>query len=256
MIRRIILVCGLSVFLSACATDSGLDKDKAERAADINARLGVGYMRQGKYEIAKEKLEKALRQDPDNGDIYHYMAELYRRVDEPELAEEYFQKAISYNENDSALMNNYAVFLCGQKKYKEADKYFCPNNKALSLQAKHIIQKGVIYRRYAADKSDCTGCEMKAKCITNKKGKRRTLMVTVGHVPGNLSKAMAEKVDSEKGRKIYHQRIGIVEPVFANIERNKGMDRFTLRGKIKVNIQWLLYSMVHNIGKIAVYGCT
>jgi transposase len=139
---------------------------------------------------------------------------------------------------------------------KVADKYFCPNNKVLSLQAKNVIQKGVIYRRYAADKADCTGCEMKAKCITNKKGKRRTLIVTVGHVPGNLSKAMADKVDSEKGRKIYHRRIGIVEPVFANIETNKGMDRFTLRGKIKVNIQWLLYSMVHNIGKIAVYGST
>ena len=34
------------------------------------------------------------------------------------------------------------------------------------------------------------------------------------------------------------------------------MDRFTLRGKIKVNIQWLLYCMVHNIGKIANYGYT
>ena len=85
---------------------------------------------------------------------------------------------------------------------------------------------------------------------------RRHGLVAVGHVPGNLSKAMAHKVDSEKGRNIYHRRIGIVEPVFANIETNKGMDRFTLRGKIKVNIQWLLYSMVHNIGKIAVYGFT
>jgi hypothetical protein len=30
---------------------------------------------------------------------------------------------------------------------------------------------------------------------------------------------------------------------------NKKMDRFSLRGKKKVNIQWLLYCMVHNIGK-------
>ena len=88
------------------------------------------------------------------------------------------------------------------------------------------------------------------------KGKRRTLGVPIGHVPGNLSKAMADKIDSEKGRRIYSQRIAIVEPVFANIAAQKRMDRFTLRRKIKVNIQWLLYCMVHNIGKIAVYGFT
>jgi hypothetical protein len=76
----------------------------------------------------------------------------------------------------------------------------------------------------------------------------------VGHVPGNLTKAMMEKVDSEKGRKIYPQRMAIVEPVFANIEIHKGMHRFTLREKIKVNIQWLLYCMVHNMGKIVAYG--
>jgi hypothetical protein len=32
------------------------------------------------------------------------------------------------------------------------------------------------------------------------------------------------------------------------------LDRFTLRGRIKVNIQWVLYCMVHNIGKILTFG--
>lgn len=65
---------------------------------------------------------------------------------------------------------------------------------------------------------------------------------------------MAEKVDSEKGRKIYPERLAIAEPVFANIRTQKRLDRFTLRGKIKVNIQWLLYCIVHNMEKIANYG--
>ena len=45
--------------------------------------------------------------------------------------------------------------------------------------------------------------------------------------------------------------MGIVEPVFANITFQKGLNRFTLRGQQKVNAQWLLYCMVHNIEKIA-----
>ena len=32
------------------------------------------------------------------------------------------------------------------------------------------------------------------------------------------------------------------------------MNRFTYRGKDKVNTQWLLYCLVHNLEKIANYG--
>jgi hypothetical protein len=48
--------------------------------------------------------------------------------------------------------------------------------------------------------------------------------------------------------------LAIVEPVFGNLRSQKRLDRFTLRGKIKVTIQWLLYCMVHNIEKILHYG--
>jgi hypothetical protein len=64
----------------------------------------------------------------------------------------------------------------------------------------------------------------------------------------------ALKIDSEEGKKIYSKRLATVEPVFANIRTHKEMNRFTLRGKIKVSIQWLLYCMVHNMGKILKYG--
>ena len=65
---------------------------------------------------------------------------------------------------------------------------------------------------------------------------------------------MIAKIDSKKGRETYCQRIAIVEPVFANVRTHKRMNRFTLRGKIKVTIQWLLYCMIHNIEKIVHYG--
>jgi hypothetical protein len=34
------------------------------------------------------------------------------------------------------------------------------------------------------------------------------------------------------------------------------MDRFTLRGCGKVNVQWKLFCLVHNIEKIGGYGST
>jgi len=57
------------------------------------------------------------------------------------------------------------------------------------------------------------------------------------------------------GRFIYNQRIAIVEPVFGNL-KNKGMNRFTLRGQQKVDAQWKLFTLVHNIEKIAHCGAS
>ena len=44
-------------------------------------------------------------------------------------------------------------------------------------------------------------------------------------------------------------RLQIIEPVFADITYCKGIMRFTLRSQKKVMIQWILYCLVHNIGK-------
>lgn len=137
---------------------------------------------------------------------------------------------------------------------KETDEYVCPNGKALRRRAKRVIVYGIIYKIYVADREDCTCCPLKSHCIKGDFVKGRYLGVPVGATPGHLIKETPEKVDTERGRNIYHQRIAIVEPVFANIKYGKGLDRFTLRGKIKVNIQWVLYCMVHNIGKILTYG--
>ena len=135
--------------------------------------------------------------------------------------------------------------------YDEAkDYYICPNDKILKLKVKRLVQDRNIYRRYMADAKDCSQCSLKSQCITRKNAKRRTLDVPIGADDTNFSKAMLKKVDSDRGRRIYPQRMAIVEPVFANIRVIKRMDRFTLRGKIKVNIQWMLYCMVHNIEKI------
>ena len=139
------------------------------------------------------------------------------------------------------------------KRCEDRDVYICPQGKVLKFKTKST-QDGILYRQYVTNASDCKRCELKARCIRVKKGKRKYLVVPVGSIAGNRTKAMADKIDTESGRKIYNRRKAIVEPVFGNIRFQKRLDRFTLRGKIKVNIQWLLYCMVHNIEKVTNYG--
>ena len=137
------------------------------------------------------------------------------------------------------------------------DEYECPMGKRLKLQTgKAKANNGMLYRRYYADTRDCEMCTVREGCISNKgkRGKRKCLMIPVETERRNYSKEMAAKIDTDRGRKIYPHRMKIAEPVFANIRTQKRLDRFTLRGKIKVNIQWLLYCMVHNIEKIVNFG--
>ncbi|MCK9377616.1 MAG: transposase [Syntrophobacterales bacterium] len=134
------------------------------------------------------------------------------------------------------------------------DKYICPHGKLLKLQVKRCVDHGNVYRKYVAAEQDCRGCPLRARCLYGTDAKHKHLAVPIGTEGINLSKQMVEKIETEPGRRIYPQRLAIVEPVFANIRSNKRLDRFTLRGKIKVNIQWLLYCLVHNIEKVLNYG--
>ena len=136
----------------------------------------------------------------------------------------------------------------------DKDEYMCPNGKRLKPLVKSGRHKGKLLRVYRSSEADCKRCQRRVKCLQNKDAKRRHLSYYADASGKNISQAMVKKIETQRGRKIYPQRIGIVEPVFANIRVHKRLDKFSLRGKIKVNIQWLLYCMVHNIEKIANYG--
>ena len=136
----------------------------------------------------------------------------------------------------------------------DKDEYICPNGKRLKPLVKDGRHKGKRLKRYVSNQADCRRCDLRARCLRYKDARCRHLSYYADACGQNISQAMVEKIETPKGRKIYPQRIAIVEPVFANIRVHKRMDKFSLRGKIKVNIQWLLYCMVHNIEKIANYG--
>jgi len=119
--RTVLHVTGLLFLLivSGCASKIervGFDPEKASVA---NAELGVAYLARGKYKVAMNKLKKALAFDDDNANAHHYIAELYRRLEQNDLAAEHFKKAIELDDEDSSIKNNYAIFLCGSGSYKE-----------------------------------------------------------------------------------------------------------------------------------------
>jgi hypothetical protein len=105
--------------------------------------------------------------------------------------------------------------------------------------------------QYRASSVDCNCCALREKCIKlgGVKKPGRTLYIVDKKYENNLSEEMKKKIDDPAYREIYSRRIQIIEPVFANICCWKAMDEFTLRTQEKVNTQWELYAIVHNISK-------
>ncbi len=93
-------------------------------AAETNYQLGARYYQQGSYELARDRLMLATEIDPNMGDAYTTLALTYEKLDVPRLAKQAYENAIRVQPKDFTVQNTYAVFLCRQKDYEQAKKYF------------------------------------------------------------------------------------------------------------------------------------
>ena len=137
----------------------------------------------------------------------------------------------------------------------QSDTYTCPAGGQLTLYVRRNEINGIVYRTYRSSEANCTGCKLRSKCLRTAKTRRRQLNIQIEHKGSEtLSQQMITKIDRPSSGRIYEKRIGVVEPVFGNIRNCKKLDRFTLRGQMKVDVQWLLFCMVHNVEKLLNYG--
>lgn len=132
--------------------------------------------------------------------------------------------------------------------------YLCPQGKVLQRRARSQPNRYRVYDIYRARPEDCTSCQVRSRCLSKPDTPRRNLSVEVESQSPRLIEQMKARIDTPQGKQIYARRLAIVEPVFANIRIHKRLDHFTVRSKAKVDVQWKLFALVHNIGKIHRYG--
>jgi hypothetical protein len=140
---------------------------------------------------------------------------------------------------------------------KNTGRLICPAGHPMYVAGRNYMSTtGARGTRYKAWKTKCRSCELRPKCMRATKTESRAVVIFHERtgVRGSYTKRMIEKLDSPKGRYMYGKRIGIVEPVFAHLRHAMGLDRFTLRGNTKVDTQWKLYCIVHNMKKLWRYA--
>lgn len=136
----------------------------------------------------------------------------------------------------------------------EARTCVCPAGKSLYRKGQSRIVNGHLTEQFRGAKGDCGPCALRTQCFrTPKTTPVRNVAFGRGRVDGRgvHTQRMRGRIDSEAGRAQYAQRFATVEPVFANLRHNKQLDRFTLRSRAKVDAQWKLFCLVHNIEKLA-----
>lgn len=135
----------------------------------------------------------------------------------------------------------------------------CPEGKEMWLKNEIVTKDGKHKLFFEGKLTDCRYCPSKTACMRNpsaadtREGHGRQVSITYsnGHSAADW---MRRRVDSKLGKVYYGHRMSVVEPVFGNIGATKGLHRFSLRGKTKVNGQWKLFCLVHNIEKLTNYG--
>jgi Transposase DDE domain len=146
----------------------------------------------------------------------------------------------------------------------DARTCLCPAGKSLYRKGASNVTNGYVGEHFRGAKRDCVPCALRAECLRTPE---TTVVRNVAFFRGRSAAAveptakpethtmrMQQRLDAPDGRAQYGRRFATVEPVFANLRYNKRLDRFTLRGRTKVNGQWLLFCLVHNIEKLTLAG--
>lgn len=134
----------------------------------------------------------------------------------------------------------------------------CPAGNDLWLKAKRARIGHHLFMQFQAYEKDCQNCLLRKRCLKSEHQRTprqvNVALDTTQEQKAGVIERMKHKIDSAVGRHIYSQRLGTVEPVFGHITEAIGIKRFSLRGKRKVDGQWKLMMMLHNMLKIHRFG--
>jgi type IV pilus assembly protein PilF len=116
------------LLLAGCVSSDGTKPLKQEdpklAAAKLNIQLGTSYLQQGNYPLAREKLERSLKQNPKDPDVHTSLGLLYDRTGDPKLADKHFKEALRLAPEKPDLINNYAIYLCKHGRVDEGVEKF------------------------------------------------------------------------------------------------------------------------------------
>jgi transposase len=124
------------------------------------------------------------------------------------------------------------------------NEYICPQGQILKYTRTVNSHTRKQYHKLYEGVS-CNVCSVKESCT---KGSKRQIHQELREP---LRDAMRERLRSEEGKETYKKRLNAIEHVWGNIKFNNRVTMFHLRGLKKVNAEFQLLAIGHNIKKLS-----
>jgi type IV pilus assembly protein PilF len=122
-VSSLLLVGAAVLAIAACSSANNRAQKKTD-ASNYNMQLGMAYLNQGDLGLAKEKLDRAVAENPGDPNVHSAMAMLQDRLGHPDLADKEFKTALNIGPRSPDVLNNYAVYLCRTGRVDEGVKTF------------------------------------------------------------------------------------------------------------------------------------
>lgn len=115
----------LVVMVAGCASSAKREaqQEKKEKITATHVMLGAGYLQRGQLDVAKQELEKALKESPNDSQANNIMAVLQWRLNDYVEAERFFRQAIASDGKNPSAQHNYGAFLCDRGKLDEGIRH-------------------------------------------------------------------------------------------------------------------------------------
>ena len=100
------------------------DESDVRKRARLRLELASAYFEQGQTNFALDEVKQAIAVDPSFPETYSLRGLIYMRMNEPRLADESFQRALTLSPRDPDTSHNYAWMLCQQARYPQSMQSF------------------------------------------------------------------------------------------------------------------------------------
>ncbi len=125
------------------------DESDASRRGRLRLELATRYYAQGQFTTALDEVKRSLSADPNHAPSYNLRGLIYQGLNEVQLADESFRRALQLSPGDADSMHNYGWFLCQQRRFAEAEAQF---NAVVALpqyrdRSKSLLAMGVCQAR-------------------------------------------------------------------------------------------------------------
>jgi type IV pilus assembly protein PilF len=113
-VRALLSILVVTLVTSCVTETTGRIESAAnpKEAAELNVQLGIGYLRQGDWQTAQVKLERALELDSKNIVAHRALGIVYQNLGDEDAAERHYRKAVSLQPKDPDALDGLAVYLC------------------------------------------------------------------------------------------------------------------------------------------------